>query len=114
MVKIIYLLILVTVISYGSQGFEDACAKCHRAKDLPNEVIYKRYLLKYSSNQKIKEAIAHYLKNPKVENTIMPAQFITIFGLKEASTLSDDVLNNYVDEFINRYDIKRKITLQEK
>jgi len=114
MVKIIYLLAIVSTLSNASQSFEDTCIQCHQDQEIPNEVIYKRYLLKYSSDTNIREAMVNYLKNPMAERTIMPAQFITIFGLKEACTLSDEKLNQLVDEFINKYDIKRKIVLPQK
>ncbi len=111
MVKITWLILAILVSMPASQSFESACVQCHQDQEIPNEVIYKRYLLKYSSDIKIREAMVNYLKNPMVERTIMPPQFINIFGLKDACKLPDTELNEHVDAFIKKYDIKKKLTL---
>lgn len=111
MVKVTWLLLVCLVSMPASQSFEEACLKCHQDQELPDQMIYKRYLLKYSSPKRIAEAMVDYLKNPTDKKTIMPPQFINIFGLKEASMLSDTELNRHVDTFIDRYDLKKKLTL---
>lgn len=114
MVKTIILLVIFFTASNSSQSFEEACIKCHIEGNIPNEVIYKRYLSKYSSHKKMSEAMVDYLKNPTKQKTIMPPRFIDIFGLKEAMTLSDDELNKHVNELIKTYDIKKRLTLPRK
>ena len=111
MVKIVWLLAISFTVSNASQSFEEACLKCHIETNVPNVVIYKRYLLKYSSKAKMREAMVTYLKKPIAEKTIMPSRFIDIFGLKERMKLSDESLNKYVDELIDSYDVKKKLTL---
>ncbi len=59
----------------------------------------------------MKEAMVSYLKNPTADKTIMPPRFIDIFGLKKAMVLSDAELDKYVDELIESYDVKKKLTL---
>ena len=114
MVRAVLILAIAAGAMSASQSFEETCIKCHQAKEIPNEVIYKRYLLKYSSKIKIREAIVSYLKNPMTQKSIMPPQFIKIFGLKEALKLSDAELNRHVDELINRYSIKKKLYIEPK
>ncbi len=114
MVKIFSIIFLISFSLNASESFEKACLKCHIETNVPNEVIYKRYLLKYSSKAKMREAMVAYLKKPIAEKTIMPSRFIDIFGLKERMKLSDVMLNKYVDELINIYDIKKILTLQKK
>jgi hypothetical protein len=111
MVKTITALCFILFSLHASESFEDACLKCHVENNVPTDVIYKRYLLKYSSKDKIREAMVTYLKKPIAERTIMPPRFIDIFGLKEMMKLSDAELNKYVNELIDSFDVKKKLTL---
>lgn len=106
MVKKILLIAIILGSVNASESFEDACIKCHKAKDIPNEILYKRYLLKYSSKENIKSAMTKYLKNPSLKETIMPQRYISKFGLKKASKLSDEELSKHIDTFMRKYKIK--------
>ncbi len=72
-------------------------------------MIYRRYLLKYSSTALIKEQIFSYLKRPSTEASIMPAPFFKKFSLKEPSKLDDKTLDKLIDEYIGLYDVSKKI-----
>ncbi len=114
MVKIILSLSIVLGLLNATQNFEDTCIKCHEIQDIPTEILYRRYLLKYSSKAKIKSAMIKYLKNPSLEKTIMPPRYISKFGLKKALKLSDTQLNSHVDELIGRYSIKKRLYIDFK
>ncbi len=109
MVKIGYLLIFISVMSEASQGFQEKCILCHKAEGIPTQALYKRYLVKYSSQTKIKAAMLAYLKNPSIETSIMPAPFINKFGLQERISLSEDELKKYVDELVESFDVRDRL-----
>jgi hypothetical protein len=111
MVKAILLIFFMLFSLNGSESFKNVCLKCHIEKNVPNDIIYKRYLLRYSSKIKMREAMISFLKKPTVEKTIMPIRFVAIFGLKDAMILSDEELTKYIDELIENYDVKKKLTL---
>jgi len=111
MVKTVLLLTLFSLILNASD-YNKACTNCHEASNIPDIVIYKRYLLKYSNEQRVKNAIINYLKKPSKESSIMPSQFIDKFGFKEPSKLSDKELEIYVDEFVDRYNLKKRLYLK--
>ena len=50
-----------------------------------------------------------YMKNPTVEKTIMAESFITRFGIKKKTTLSDDKLMEALDIYWNEYKVFDKL-----
>ena len=52
---------------------KEACLTCHIQQQIPSEMIYRRYLLKYSSTSVIKQKIYAYLKVPSTQTSIMHA-----------------------------------------
>ena len=111
MVKTVLFISLIVFSLDASESLKKTCLKCHIEANVPNEVVYKRYLLKYSSKGKMRKAMVSYLKNPTKQKTIMPTRFIDIFGLKETMKLSDAELDKYVNELIDMYDVKNKLYL---
>ncbi len=87
------------------------CLDCHKRQKIPSELIYRRYLLKFSTNDKIKEHLISYLKDPKVENSIMPKQFFLKFPQKKALDLNDSVLEESIEEYLNYFDIKKRLKI---
>ena len=109
MVKIGSLLIFVFVMSEASQGFQEKCIQCHKAEGIPTQALYKRYLVKYSSQTKIKTAMLSYLKNPSIETSIMPEPFIKKFGLQKRISISEEELKKYVDELVESFDVRDRL-----
>ena len=50
-----------------------------------------------------------YLKNPTKENTIMPDAFISRFGIKNKTKLSDKELKLALDEYWDIYKVFGKL-----
>ena len=74
-------------------------------------MIYRRYLMKYSSKDIIKQRIFEYLKAPAKDISIMPPQFFSRFPLKDTSNLSGTALRKLANEFVEYYDIGKKIVI---
>jgi hypothetical protein len=90
---------------------QNNCLNCHIKQKIPSELIYRRYLLKYSTNEKIKHKLFNYLKQPDKETSIMPKQFFLKFPQKEALDLNDSTLSKSIDVYLDYFDVKKKLVL---
>ena len=88
------------------------CINCHIQQKIPSELIYRRYLLTYSTNNAITDKLSTYLKNPKSKNSIMPKQFFLKFPEKVALDLNETVLKESIDAYLDYFDIKKKLILK--
>lgn len=85
------------------------CLECHHLEQIPNELIYRRYLMTYSTKEAMQEAIIKYMKHPKQENSIMPPPFFSKFTMKQASELNDETLKKNIQRFLDTFDLKKKL-----
>ena len=110
MVKIVLIFFLITLISLNAAKIDDTiydtnCVRCHSKLPVAIDKYFYRYLLKYSSETKVKAAMFAYLKNPTKEETIMAESFITRFGVKKKTNLTDAKLNEALDSYWEKYKI---------
>jgi len=116
-IKSILLSISIVGVLYAKESsmpklIEDRCLSCHKTQSIPSEIIYRRYLLKYSSKDLIREEIYKYLRSPKRENSIMPPQFFSKFPLKKSIDMSDKELRNMIDGYMKYYDVRDKLYVE--
>jgi len=116
-IKFILLTLSIVGVLYAKENrvsklIEDRCLSCHKTQSIPSEMIYRRYLLKYSSKDRIREKIYNYLRSPKRENSIMPPQFFSKFPLKEPIDMRDKELQNMIDGYIEYYDVNHKLFVE--
>ena len=118
--KIIYLFTLLYMalqaqeISMNErQQVQKECLQCHIEQQIPSELIYRRYLMTYSTTEDMQKAIFTYMKNPNSEHSIMPPQFFLKFPTKEATTLNDNRLRQYIQMYLSIFDLKKKLVLEE-
>ena len=109
--KLIFLCVLVLGV-YGSEGLEKNCLSCHRAQQVPSELIYRRYLMRYSTKEAMEKAIFAYVKNPTKQSSIMPLQFFLKFPMKEENSLENKVLKSMIKGYVEHFDIKKKLMLK--
>lgn len=115
--KIIFLCIIFYVGVYAGDTFsqheqlQSKCLGCHIQEQIPSELIYRRYLMTYSTQEEMQNAIFNYLKDPKKENSIMPPPFFFKFPMKEALKLDDETLEKNIDAFLDTFDVKKKLIL---
>lgn len=109
MVIRIFLIIILLISCLFSSVYENNCISCH--KDIPVSIdkYFYRYLLKYSSEKSVKKAMFEYLKSPNKEKTIMPEAFVSRFGIKKRTTLSDLELQKALDEYWEIYKVFGKL-----
>jgi hypothetical protein len=109
--------ILSIAIVCGYMGANDMleykCISCHKAQQVPSEMIYKKYLMQYSTKDDIAKAMFIYLKSPQISTSIMPKPFFAKFPTKKPSTLTDEELKKLIRLYIDKYDIVKKLRLKE-
>ncbi len=103
----------VVSLSLCADLLEENCLQCHKKQQIPTGLIYKRYLMKYSTPERISNAIESYLQHPQKKHSIMPPQFFLKFPMKEPTKLSPWMLRESVRAFIKRYDVRRRLVLPE-
>ena len=111
--KIILFLLLTFEISAEINSLQSDCLSCHKIQQIPNSLIYRRYLMKYSTQSQIEYAIFTYLKNPQKEISIMPPQFFLKFPMKQFHDTKDRVLHQNIKAYIKKFDIKKKLILKK-
>ncbi len=111
LLKVIVSLGIFFVFTSQLQGsvYTQNCIACH--KDIPVSIdkYFYRYLLKYSSEKKVKHSIKHYLQNPTQEKSVMADAFINRFGIKNKSKLNDKQLENAINEYWETFKIFGKL-----
>ena len=109
MVKILLISFFIfsslSAVEKNSEIYELNCIQCHSKLPVSIDKYFYRYLLKYSSEKDVKKAMFDYLKNPTKEKTIMAESFITRFGIKKKSNLSDDKLLEALDTYWDKYKV---------
>ena len=112
MVKNLFFIFILSCSLYAKSEkdtYEANCVKCHDKLSLSIDKYFYRYLLKYSSEKDVKKAMFEYLKNPSIEKTIIAESFITRFGIKKKTNLSDEKLNEALDIYWDEYKIFDKL-----
>jgi len=117
--KIVSLWILLTVWGMtaerqvSEEAFLHACLQCHQKEQIPSNLVYRRYLMRYSTPERIANAMFRYLKHPEKSASIMPRQFFLKFPMKERSSESDEVLKAYIMHYIEKFDIRKSLILPQ-
>jgi hypothetical protein len=94
-------------------SFKNSCLSCHQQQQIPSSLMYKRYLMKYSTKKSMEEAMFAYMKDPKKERSIMPAPFFLKFPMKEKISMDDRTLRKHIQTYLELFDIKKKLMLEE-
>jgi len=113
MVKTIFFSIIVlTTTTTAQTELQINCLNCHFKQKIPSELIYRRYLQKYSTHSTIKAKLLSYLKKPTQKNSIMPKQFFLKFPEKKALDLNQTILVKSINEYLDYFDIKNQLFLK--
>ena len=111
--KIILWLLLTIGVIAQEHTVEQDCLSCHKAQQIPSNLIYRRYLMKYSTDARMQEAMFRYLKKPNKASSIMPPQFFLKFPMKESLSLDDEVLRRDIKSYLEQFDVKKKLVLEK-
>jgi len=94
----------------NSEILQNKCLSCHLSQQIPDELIYRRYLMVYSTHEHMINAIFVYMKNPDKKNSVMHHPFFFKFPMKKKSNLDDTTLRNMIQAYLMRFDVKNKFT----
>jgi len=90
---------------------QEHCLACHTKQQIPSSLIYRRYLMKFSTPERIEKAMLDYLKAPKQSRSIMPPQFFLKFPMKSPMEVDAATLRKGVKAYIETFDIRKKLIL---
>ncbi len=105
--KLLLLSILFTALH--ANNFDQKCVACHAKLPISFDKFYMKYLIMFSSKKYIKEAMFSYLKDPMLNLTVLSKEEIQKMGLMPKLDISDEELKSLIDEYIKRYDVKKKL-----
>jgi len=116
--KIIWIISVCTLLLTAEEKLQEValqvnCLNCHQQQQIPSNLIYKRYLMKYSTEKRMEDAMFAYLKNPSKIFSIMPAPFFLKFPMKEKTELDERTLRSHIQAYLKKYDIKKRLILEE-
>ncbi|WP_309497773.1 hypothetical protein [Sulfurovum sp.] len=97
--------------SYEVEQLQSNCLKCHMQEQIPTQLIYRRYLMTYSTQEEMQNAIFKYMKDPQKKNSIMPPPFFYKFPMKEVLDMDDKSLKQNIRIFLDYLDVKKKLIL---
>jgi len=109
---IVLMAFIAVVSAEETASLQQNCLNCHREQQIPSSLIYKRYLMKYSTDERMTEVMFAYMKDPKKEHSIMPAPFFLKFPMKEKLGLDDAVLKKSIEAYLEKYDMKKRLILE--
>jgi hypothetical protein len=94
-----------------SSMLQKNCIDCHLQQKIPSELIYRRYLMRYSTHKVIRKMLLSYLKAPSKETSIMPTQFFLKFPQKNELDLNESILLESIDAYLDYFNVKRRLIL---
>ena len=106
--RVLFVVALVSNL-YSVDIFDTECVYCHKMLSVSLKDSFFKYLKRYSSEENVKLVMFYYLKNPSVNLSVMPKEYIKIFGIKQRSELSDSELKEAIDIFWDRYKVFGKL-----
>jgi len=109
MVRVLFFLSLIFNFSFSKNIYEKNCVSCHNKIPVSIDKYFYRYLLEYSSEKALKEAMFNFLKNPTRETSLMSEAFIKRFGLKKKTKLSNEELKEALNIYWDEYNLFGKL-----
>ena len=94
-------------------SLEQNCLSCHTTQQIPNSLIYRRYLMKYSTKNRIEKAMLQYVLHPQKSQSIMPPQFFLKFPMKEARLHDEKTLRQDIRTYIEHNDVTKHLILED-
>ena len=103
------LLITASVMASDVNIYERNCVECHRNLPVSLDKFFFNYLLKYSSERRVKQALRNYLKHPRKKASLATDELVSRYGLMPKTKLSDEELRRAIDIYWEKYKVFGKI-----
>ncbi|BBG65220.1 hypothetical protein NNO_0517 [Hydrogenimonas sp.] len=104
-------ILLITAVAAASDinVYERNCVECHRKLPVSLDKFFFNYLLKYSSERRVKKALRNYLKHPRKKASLATDELVSRYGLMPKTKLSDEELRRAIDIYWEKYKVFGKI-----
>ena len=79
--------------------YERNCISCHKRLPVSLDKFFFNYLLKHSSERRVKAALCDFIKNPTKKKTLASEELIKQYGLMPKTALSDTDLRKAIDTY---------------
>ena len=89
--------------------FEKKCVPCHEYLPSSLERMFMSYLKVYSGEVTFKESLKSFLRKPDEKSSTMSNLFLSRFGVKSKTELSEKELDRAVDIYWDRYNVRNKL-----
>ncbi len=99
----------LTVFASDMNVYERNCVECHKKLPVSLDKFFFNYLLKYSSERRVKQALRNYLKHPRKKASLATEELVARYGLMPKTTLSDKELKEAIDIYWEKYKVFGKI-----
>ncbi|WP_236579193.1 hypothetical protein [Hydrogenimonas urashimensis] len=102
---------LGSIPAHANKGsvYQRNCVACHRRLPVSLDKFFFNYLLKYSSERRVKSALYRFLRYPTKKKALASEELIRQYGLMPKSGLSDTDLRSAIDIYWETYKVFGKI-----
>ncbi len=112
-VAFIFVLLLECMIAKEDTALK-RCAVCHESKAPPLSRIYRRYLMLYSSKERIRNKMVDFLVSPSLQKSAMPLGMRKRFNPQAHPAYSKTVAKEAAKELIEKFDIVPRIIVPKR
>jgi len=91
-----------------------ACLSCHEQTAPPLRLVYRRYLMLYSSHARIAEKMRDFLVRPSMEGSSMPEGMKSRFNPQNHPAFDPATAATAVEALIRQEDISRRFVYTKK
>ena len=89
--------------------FEKKCVPCHEYLPSSLERMFMSYLKAYSGEVAFKESLKEFLLEPDEISSTMSDLFLSRFGVKSKTELSEKELDEAIDIYWEMYNVRNKL-----
>lgn len=109
MVRVVLISLVFLLSALHADIYQENCVSCHKRLPVSIDKYFYKYLLIYSGETDTKNAIINYLKVPVKETTVMSDSFISRFGVKKKTRLTEKELQEAVGTYWEKYKVFGKL-----
>lgn len=104
---IVAMLIVLQAVTAGV--YEKKCVPCHSRLPVSLEKLFFNYLLVYSSERQVKQALRLFLRNPTKKRSTASEELLESAGLMPPSKLAERDLERAVNHYWELYKVFGKV-----
>ena len=109
MVRVFFIILFTLQFINAKDIYQENCVACHKVVLVDLKDMYFKYLKRYSSEKAIKSVMMYYLQNPDEDITVMPKEYIRLFGIKNRTSLNVEDLKKAIELYYSQYKLQGKI-----